>query len=215
VPEQVRATFTILKPEYERMQQSIEMLESKREEDVLTWNTTLDKEIQGFGDRIKDMRTQAQDPQILQDTENPEVVLEHAKKLREEVAELEEWAKEAQKFQSVFGANLTRYPELDEVVSDVTIKKSMWQAMVEVGTITEEWKATPIHELNIKDIEATVTKWFKAANRANRELPNNEVGPKLLERVKVYRDLVPCCADLRNVDLQARHWEKIDGVVGR
>ena len=64
MPEQVRATFTILKPEYERMQQSIEMLESKREEDVLTWNTTLDKEIQGFGDRIKDMRTQAQDPQI-------------------------------------------------------------------------------------------------------------------------------------------------------
>ena len=82
-------------------------------------------------------------------------------------------------------------------------------------TITEEWKATPIHELNIKDIDGVVAKWFKAANRANRELPENEVVPKLLERVKVYRNLVPCCADLRNPDLQQRHWEKIDAVVGR
>ena len=32
----------------------------------------------------------------------------------------------------MFGANLTRYPELDDVVQDVTIKKGMWEAMVEV-----------------------------------------------------------------------------------
>ena len=215
VPNEVFATFQFLKPEYERMQQSMEMLESKREEDVATWNGTLDAEIKEFGDRVKEMRAKAENPQILEDTESPEIILEEAQRLRDEVAQLEEWAKEAQRFQNVFGANLTRYPELDEVVSDVTIKKSMWEAMVEVGTITEQWKGTPIHELNIKDIEAIVGKWFKAANRANRELPENDVGPKLLQRVKVYRDLVPCCADLRNPDLQARHWEKIDGVVGR
>jgi hypothetical protein len=74
----------------------------------------------------------------------------------------------------------------------------------QVDTVTEEWKATPIHELDIKSIEGVVGKWFKAANRANRELPENAVGPKLLDKVKVYRDLVPCCADLRNPDLQAR-----------
>lgn len=215
VPDEVFATFQFLKPEYERMQQSLEMMESKREEDVATWNGTLDAEIKAFGQRIKEMKAKAENPQILEDSESPEVILEEAERLRDEVAELEEWAKEAQRFQNVFGANLTRYPELDAVVSDVTIKKSMWEAMVEVGTITEEWKGTPIHELNIKDIEATVAKWFKAANRANRELPQNDVGPKLLQRVKVYKDLVPCCADLRNADLQARHWEKIDGVVGR
>ena len=52
-------------------------------------------------------------------------------------------------------------------------------------TITEEWKATPIHELNIKDIDGVVAKWFKAANRANRELPENEVVPKLLPVMQV------------------------------
>ncbi len=215
IPEEVRATYAHLKPEYERMQSSLEMCENKREEDIALWNSKLDEEIKEFGRRIQDMKNQALSPQLLEDTENPEMVLEEAARLRENVAELEEWAKEAQTFQTVFGAPLTRYPDLDEVASDVTIKKNMWEAMVHIGTLTEEWKATPIHELNIKDIDVVVGKWFKAANRAIRELPDNPVGKKLLDRVRIYRDLVPCCGDLRNTDLQARHWEKIDAVVGR
>ena len=55
----------------------------------------------------------------------------------QEAAELEEWAKQAQSFQNVFGANLTRYPELDDVVQDVTIKKGMWEAMVEVRRVRD------------------------------------------------------------------------------
>ena len=32
---------------------------------------------------------------------------------------------------------------------------------------------------------------------------------------QVYRDLVPCCSDLRNPALLPRHWDKIDALVGR
>ena len=62
VPNEVFATFQFLKPEYERMQQSMEMLESKREEDVATWNGTVDAEIKEFGDRVKEMRAKAENP---------------------------------------------------------------------------------------------------------------------------------------------------------
>ena len=48
--------------------------------------------------------------------------------IREQVEELEKWAKQAQKFQQIFGSNLTRYPALDDLVSDISLKKGMWQA---------------------------------------------------------------------------------------
>jgi len=215
IPDMIKAEYALLVPEYAQMQTSLEMAESTREEDVAHWNSVLDKEIKEFGERIKDMKIQAENPQILEDSANPEIILEVADGLREQVRELESWAKEAQRFQGVFGANMVRYPELDDLVSDVQLKKSMWEAMVEVSTITEQWKEKLLEELNIKELETIVQKWFKAASRAERELPANPVAPKLKSLVQVYKDLVPSCSDLRNPALQPRHWEKIDGVVGR
>ena len=106
VPEEVRATFAFLNPEYERMQQSLEMLDSKREDDIAEWNATLDEEIKAFGDRIKDLRVKAQNPQITQDSDTPEVVLEEALQLRKGVEELEAWASQAQSFQTIFGGDM-------------------------------------------------------------------------------------------------------------
>ena len=85
VPDNVRATFNFLKPEYERMQQSMEMLESKREEDIAAWNAKLDLEIKDFGNRIKEMRNKASNPLILQETDTPEIILEEASLLRQVV----------------------------------------------------------------------------------------------------------------------------------
>lgn len=49
--------------------------------------------------------------------------------IREQVEELEKWAKQAQKFQQIFGSNLTRYQALDDLVSDISLKKGMWQVL--------------------------------------------------------------------------------------
>ena len=40
---------------------------------------------------------------------------------------VDSWAGQAQKFQQIFGSNLTRYPALDDLVADVSLKKAMWQ----------------------------------------------------------------------------------------
>ena len=88
------------------MQQSLEMLDSKREDDIAEWNATLDEEIKAFGDRIKDLRVKAQNPQITQDSDTPEVVLEEALQLRKGVEELEAWASQAQSFQTIFGGDM-------------------------------------------------------------------------------------------------------------
>ena len=59
-----------------------------------------------FAVYLQDLRVKAQNPQITQDSDTPEVVLEEALQLRKGVEELEAWASQAQSFQTIFGGDM-------------------------------------------------------------------------------------------------------------
>ena len=46
-------------------------------------------------------------------------------------------------------------------------------------------------------------------------LPNNEVVPSLKEKVVSFKETMPTISSLRNPTLQARHWLRIERLVGK
>ena len=60
-------------------------------------------------------------------------------------------AKDNQKYQSIFGQQLERYPELDEVTADVNLKKGMWEAKRDISSVTDSWRECLVMEMPVKE----------------------------------------------------------------
>jgi dynein heavy chain len=168
-----RAAFQMLVPEYIQMKNMLELLDSTKDEDMGKWGSRLEEDIKGFHTSVDSLQKLAQDPQLLEDHEFLEPVMMLTHDLKEQAQELEASAKRNQAFQQVFGQTVERYPVLEEVLADINLKASMWEARRDVTTITESWKDVLINDMPVKDWEAQVQKWFKTATRAERELPTN------------------------------------------
>ena len=72
-------------------------------------------------------------------------------------------AKDNQKYQSIFGQQLERYSELDEVTADVNLKKGMWEAKRDISSVTDSWRECLVMEMPVKEWDAETQKWYKIA----------------------------------------------------
>jgi dynein heavy chain len=209
-----RAAYQMLVPEYAQMKNYLDLLDSTKEEDMGRWSAKLEEDIKIFHESVKHMTESAKDERLLEDVEFIDPVMTIVQNLKDECSKLEATAKDNQKFQALFGQQLERYPELDELVSEVNLKSQMWEARRDLFSLTETWKDCLVMEMPLKEWEAQCTKWYKTATRAERELPTNNLVPKLKEVSTIWKNLVPACGDLKNPNLQERHWEKLEGLVG-
>ena len=180
----------------------------------------LQEDIKSFHEKVDQLKTACLDQRLLEDVDTDgeghslQPILDVVNGLAEEAAAMQAEAKANTKFQGLFGQPAERYPELDEVVIDIGLKKGMWDARSEIFSVTESWKECLVMEMPLKEWDAQCQKWYKIAARAERELPANSVVPRLKDEAKVWKDLVPACGELKNPALQDRHWDKLEGLVG-
>lgn len=180
----------------------------------------LQEDIKSFHDTVDQLKTACLDQRLLEDIDSEgegnslQPILDVVNGLADEAAAMQAEAKANTKFQSLFGQPSERYPELDEVVADINLKKGMWEARSQIFSETETWKECLVMEMPLKEWDAQCQKWYKIAARAERELPVNSVVPRLKDEAKVWKDLVPACGELKNPALQDRHWDKLEGLVG-
>ena len=196
------------------MKNTLELLDTTKDEDMGKWATKLEEDIKAFHESVGVMKNSSNNPQLIEDVEFIDPVFMIVQELKNEVSVLEAKAKQNQKFQTIFGQQLERYPELEEISSDVNLKLQMWESRRDLFTLTDQWKDCLVMDMPLKEWDAQCTKWYKTAGRAERELPPNTLVPKLKENATIWKNLVPACGELKNPKLQERHWEKLEGLVG-
>ena len=214
VNEMDRAAYKMLVPEYNQMKNMLDLLDSTKDEDRGKWSQRLEDDIKLFHEGVTGLKSAALDERLLEDVDEMGPILAVVEALAEQAAKMQALAKDNQKYQSIFGQQLERYPELDEVTADVNLKKGMWEAKRDISSVTDSWRECLVMEMPVKEWDAETQKWYKIAARAERELPANSVVPKLKEQAKIWKDLVPACGELQNPALLERHWEKLEGLVG-
>eukprot|EP00961_Rhodomonas_salina_P267414 3613343-Rhodomonas_salina.1 len=100
------------------------------------WSTRLEEDIKLFHVDVEGIQKLAEDPQLLEDHEDLAFVLGRTQELKDMATDLEKQAKKNQAFQQVFGQQVERYPQLEEAVQDINLKKAMWEARRDVTTVT-------------------------------------------------------------------------------
>ena len=214
IPELDRASYSMLVPEYRTLQNNLELQLSLKDENVVIWAKELEKEIIVFQEKVGEVKVLAGDGQILEEAEFYDPVIQQCEELKEKTNELEDWAKSIVRNQAMFAVPSQRFAELDDLVADVNLKLGMWSSLKELESVTKGWVNTVLDQLEVSHMETCVTKWFKTAMRADRELPPNKVAPALKDQAQRFKDLTPIVSALRNPSLQQRHWDKIESVLG-
>ena len=110
-----RAAYKMLVPEYSQMKNILELLDSTKEEEMGKWATKLEEDIKMFHESVGHLKTASNDERLLEDVEFIDPIMTIVEGLKQDVLQLEATAKANQKFQTMFGQQIERYPELDAV----------------------------------------------------------------------------------------------------
>ncbi|CAM9316624.1 unnamed protein product, partial [Sphacelaria rigidula] len=80
---------------------------------------------------------------------------------------------------AVLGQPVDEIETLDEVISDLTLKKKMWTGVKAWKELTETWLQTPFTEIDAAILEKNVTMYQRLCHQAVKGLPSNPVAKRL------------------------------------
>ncbi|XP_049536716.1 dynein axonemal heavy chain 6 [Anopheles darlingi] len=124
-------------------------------------------------------------------------------------------AQEYKKYQKEFRLEVTRFEKLDLVINEVKLRQILWDSVQQWKESVEIWNEIHFHELNMEEVEALNTKILKNCAMLDKNLPKNDIIPKLKAEAEEFKDKIPVLGFLRNPALKTRHWIKIEQILNR
>ena len=155
------------------------------------------------------------DKALLRDSDNYEAMIKAVSQVKERVEELRAEGLRYNEHQKMFGLQPSRFADLEESVDGINLRLDLWEMLQATTQLTPQWNATSFYAMNIDAMTAIVTRWFKTAQRCERDLPPNEVSAKLKNVADTYRQTLPIVTDMLNPKIQPRHWEKVEETLGQ
>ena len=117
-------------------------------------------------------------------------------------------------YQVALGLDVDEYDTLDEVQLDLTLKLKLWRGVKEWSQLTAGWVIQALLEVDAGEMEKQVNMYTKTVFQAQKGMPGNPVVPRLKDSVDTFTPLLPCVVNLRNTNLQERHWDEIHALLG-
>ena len=108
----------------------------------------------------------------------------------------------------------TEYDNLPRLITDLKLKKKLWDALFTWTGKTVGWLNEPFEKVDPFVIEKEVQTYFKVAVSSAKKLPDSNVPQLLRARVEDFKLTMPVVNDLRTKDLRPRHWAKIHELIG-
>lgn len=143
------------------------------------------------------------------------VVRETLAELMEKLHECQEASIKIKKWQKDFRIDITRFDTLDIVFNEVRLRQMLWDSILQWKDSVEEWNESPFHKLNMQQIVELNTKILKNCGSLEKNLPKNNIVPKLKMECEEFKEKLPVLLCLRSPDIKARHWLKIEQILDR
>lgn len=135
------------------------------------------------------------------------------KDLTVKLAECANTAAEYRNHQKGFKVEITRFDILDHVTNEVKLRGLLWESVVTWADTVEDWYRADFDSLNVEEMTSLTMKNLKNIAQLEKGLPANNIVPRLKENVELVKDKLPIIGYLRNPNLKARHWLKIESIL--
>lgn len=133
----------------------------------------------------------------------------------EKLHECQEDSHKILKWQTIFGIPAAVFDTLDIVFHEVRLRMMLWDSIQQWKDCYDEWNETQFHKLNMQQIVELNTKTLKNCGMLEKNLPKNEIVPKLKAECEEFKEKIPVLQCLRSPDLKPRHWLKIEQILER
>ena len=127
----------------------------------------------------------------------------------EHVATSERYAE----YQSVLNQPVVEYENIEDLQQDLQTKLNLWESLRDWQRLTDEYKNSPMEQVDAEAIKIQVQKFNKVAVVSARLLEGNQAVARLSDMVSEFAKLLPATMALRNKSLQPRHWKKIEETI--
>ncbi|KAJ3021047.1 UNVERIFIED_CONTAM: Dynein heavy chain 6, axonemal [Siphonaria sp. JEL0065] len=239
IPPTELAMFQTLGPTLRQLKEAADMASDTKDDNIAKFSAELEKQIFDLTQSAFDVRNKALDPSILSISTSGgpektiEGLVETSGKLQEMIAlkaKYEQWAEIFKNggvppppggVEKKEGEEEKAPPKpgevsiFEEVEAEIKMRMTLWTSLRDWETLTSTWKTQPFENLNTEEINTQIAAYIKVVYSLDKGLPPNDVVPKLKQLVDSYKAMYTTIVDLRNPALKARHWDKIQEILGK
>uniref|UniRef100_A0A8D0GTF0 Dynein axonemal heavy chain 6 n=1 Tax=Sphenodon punctatus TaxID=8508 RepID=A0A8D0GTF0_SPHPU len=212
-PPEDFALFATLKPSVIAVHNAIDKSVGDREASITKFCQHLDKDVVELNEEVKEVKQQAQDPQILDIAADQTKVKQILTDLQTILDELQKRAFQYKSYQKNFKVEISKFDALEEVCAELRLKQLLWDSLSEWEVLQAEWMECKFDTLDPEQLNSQVSKYAKFVNQLEKGLPPNNVVPRLKDKVEKMREKLPVITDLRNPFLKPRHWSVLEQTV--
>lgn len=176
---------------------------------------SLQNDIKNIFADVEQVRDEILRPELIDENSEISHVRELLAELMEKLHECQEHSQKIRKWQKEFRIEVSRFDTLDIVYQEVRNRMTLWDSIQQWKDCYEDWNETPFHKLNMQQIVELNTKTLKNCGQLEKNLPKNEIVPKLKADCEEFKEKIPVLQCLRSADLKPRHWLKIEQILDR
>ncbi|XP_053147968.1 dynein axonemal heavy chain 6 isoform X2 [Hemicordylus capensis] len=213
-PPEDLALFATLKPSIIAVRNAIDKSVGDRDANIARFCQLLDLDIHELNEEVKDVKRQAEDPQILDIHADQDRVRQLLAEMQTVLDELQKRAFQYKSYQKNFKVDVTKFDALEEVCAELKLKQILWDSLCEWEILQEDWMECKFDSLDPELLNSQVSKYAKFVHQLEKGLPPNNVVPRLKEKVESMKEKLPVITDLRNPFLKPRHWVILEQIVG-
>ncbi|XP_065087185.1 dynein axonemal heavy chain 6 [Ochlerotatus camptorhynchus] len=164
---------------------------------------------------VEEINEQVLQEWLLDNSSDPAQIRDCLIDLSERLSSCQRKAQEYRKYQKEFRLDVTRFDKLDIVINEVKLRQTLWDGVQQWKDSLELWSEIKFFELNVEEVEALNNKILKNCAMLDKNLPKNDIIPKLRLEAEVFKEKIPVLSYLRNPALKNRHWIKIEQILNR
>lgn len=212
-PPEDFAVFATMKPSIVAVRNAIDKSVGDRETSIKQFCLHLGRDLEDLTNEVNEVKLQAQDPQILDISADPDKVKLMLNDLQLVLDDLQKRAFQYKSYQKNFKVEVSKFEALEEVSAELKLKQLLWDSLSEWDQLQQEWLKSKFDCLDPELLNSQVSKYAKFVTQLEKGLPPNSVVPQLKHKVEKMKEKLPVIIDLRNPTLKARHWTAIEQTV--
>lgn len=108
----------------------------------------------------------------------------------------------------------TLQSDLNELEHDLALRKLLWKSIEEWDYLVKEWLNKLLDEIKVDLMQKDVNRFTQNIYMLEKGLPNNELVPKLKEKIMDFKKALPIIISLRNSNLKQRHFSQLKLLIG-
>ncbi|KAF6274521.1 dynein axonemal heavy chain 14 [Rhinolophus ferrumequinum] len=228
ISEEQVATYNVLLFKFGQLKTAVKLSETNRDAAITKFRDSLEAYITGLRVDISNLKAKIRTPALSSAGTQVSKAMETIQALSEEAASLANKVKTYLNYQDCLddAKSHIRSPNVEELTQivlseisdidyDLTLRKLLWEAQEEWGTLVSGWKNSTLHSIDIESVQRNVSKWMNIIFVLEKGLPKNDIVARLKQSVTDFKQGLPIIRALGNPCLKPRHWEALQEIIGK